>query len=161
MKEQQKYLEVMENTPAPSADKNGKNYNRLTVKPLAGAIVNPITGEFVPVIDMKARTGSFNQYEESYLLEGQSDLAFEAKAGTLLPGAIVTRSVPPYSFENKEGEEIHAETYTTIVFGDTTQVEVFENAVKAAFKSNGHDMEDIVIEETEQVAEIAEQPVEA
>ena len=154
-----KYLEILSNVPAENEDKNGKNYNRVTVRPLAGAITNPITGEVVPVVDMKARTGSFNQYEDSYLTPGQEDPAFSAKEGTLLPGAIISRSCTPYSFENKDGEMVNAESYTTIVFGDTSDEALFENNVKATFKANDHELEETIeIEETPVVAELEKVP---
>ena len=147
-----KFLEILSNVPAEDADKNGKNYNRVTVRPLAGAITNPITGEVVPVIDMKARVGSFNQYEDSYLTPGQEDPAYSAKEGTLLPGTIVSRSCPHYSFENKDGETVEADSYTTIVFGDTSDEKLFEAQVRSTFKSNDHELEE-EIEITEEVAE--------
>lgn len=140
-------------------DKNGKNYKRISTKPLAGTMIDPTSGEVVPVIDMTAREVSFNQYEENYLDES-TDPAYNAPIGSLLPGAIISKSVEDYSFTNNEGDEINASTYTTAVFGDTSDEKLFQANIFAAFRRAEHMLEgdpqsEITVEEE------ASKPVEA
>jgi len=121
-------------------DKNGMNYKRLSARPLASSMVDPMTGEVHPIIDLTAREVSFNQYEENYL-DGSKDPAYDAPIGTLIPGAVVSKSVEDYSFENSEGETIDASSYTTAVFGDTSDEKLFETAIFAAFRRAEHPLE--------------------
>jgi len=122
-----------------AVDKNGRNYKRISVKPLAGTRIDPVTGEINPVIDLTAREVSFNQYEESYL-DGSKDPAYNAPVGTLIPGKIISKSVEEYSFINAEGDEVTASSYTTAVFGDDTDKELFHNNILAAFRRAGHQL---------------------
>lgn len=151
----QKFVKVVSNEPGlNSPDKNGRAYRTIKVQPLASTITDPSTGEVLPVIDMNSRPGTFNQWEDSYLIDGP-DLAYNAQPGTLIPGAVVTRGVEPYSFIDKDGIEVtDKETYTTLVFGDTSDEVAWETAVKTAFRRADHQLlDDDYVAVEEQVIE--------
>lgn len=126
-------LKITANVPVAKADVNGKQYNRVSVEALPKHCVDPVTGEIFEQLDMKARGGSFNQYKDSYLNEGHSDLAYNAKIGTRIEGKVVQRKVEEYSFQDKNDETVTTDKYTTIVFGDTADEALFEDAVEKAF----------------------------
>ncbi len=142
-------------------DVNTNDFKRITVKPLAGTYTDPATGEVHPIIDMNAREVSFNQYKESYL-DGSMDPAYNAPIKTLIPGAIISKSVEDYSFTNLEGEVIEASSYTTAVFGDTTDVKLFESNIFAAFRRAKHQLEEDTFVSAKQNIEVdATNPIEA
>jgi len=163
MKNSKNYLQVIE-VSETREDVNAKVYKRIIASALPGVIEHPVTGEMVPVIEMNARKVSFNQYEESYL-DGSTDPAFNAPVGSLLPGAVVTKIVEPYSFEvtNKttgEVETITTTNYSTAVFGDTSEAELFQTAIFAAFRNNSHPLEGDPFVAKETQIELTEEPTE-
>ena len=143
-------LKVTANVPAAKPDINGKKYNRVSVEALPKHCVDPVTGEVFEQLDMKARGGSFNQYEDSYLNEGHPDLAYNAKIGTRIEGKVVQRKVEEYSFQDKEDETVTTDKYTTIVFGNTADEALFEDEVKRVFEN----ADKVLIEQEEKTAPI-------
>lgn len=124
-------------------DKNGKNYKTVSLTEVVmmktpfGEIMKPAS---------QTRTRNINAYEESYLngkeQPGYSDPIFDPKnplKGGLFMGSIETRMVQEYDIESADGSIRAVDKYTTVVFGDSDSPS-FEADVKAAFKSQGHEI---------------------
>lgn len=126
-------------------DKNGKDYKTVTFTEVVmmqtpfGLIQKPAN---------QSRSRNTNRYAESYLdgkeEVGFSDPIFSAKnpaKGGIYQGSIETRNVAPYPItDTRTGEERMVSTYTTLVFGDTDSP-AYETLVKAAFKSQNHEID--------------------
>jgi len=146
-------------------DKNENTYRRVELSPLSGMMFNPTVGKNMPVIDYDANHVSFNQYEESYL-DGKEEKLYSAEIGTILPGKIIKKTVPEYSWIDKEtGEEKSATVRSLAVFGDTTDKATFDANIVREFARNGYELatteevqleDNIVVEE-----EAAEVPAES
>ena len=157
-------------------DKNDVNYKTFRAKENNHIMMfDPAAGKEVSVLNPAARETGVNQWEKSYdsSLKGQSDPFYDAKIGDRLAGAIVTRSCPEYGIVDEEsGEERTVDSYTTVVFGDTSDEQAFEIAILKAFKRNSHDLaglpqEQIILDAVEEEAteeyleETEEEPADA
>jgi hypothetical protein len=114
-------------------DKNGRNYKLVTFQtPQHKEVVDETTGEIM-LVRMPARTSSITRYEESYL-DDKMQYLYDAEVGEKVPGAIVTRSVKEYEIDGRP-----VSMYSTVVLGITNEPS-FDSAVKSAFKSAGHEI---------------------
>lgn len=119
-------------------DKNNKEYNVVTVQnPQFKVEVNQLTGE-VETILTRALTSTATAYHESYL-DGAPEWLTAAKVGVMIEGRVEKRAVPQYEFTGRDSQPVLSNTYSCVVFGDTSQ-ENWENLVKATFRRNGHQM---------------------
>jgi hypothetical protein len=123
-------------------DKNGRNYKTVTFKERAmlqtpfGPMPKPLS---------QCRSTSLNQYEENYL--GQPDAGYNAplfnerdpQRGGYFEGKIETRQVQEYDITDSKGDTRTVNTYTTVIFGDTTSPS-WDSIVKSAFKSRKHEI---------------------
>ena len=107
----------------------------------------------VPKPSSQCLSTSTNCYEENYL--GKMDLGwaepiFNSKtplAGGIYEGAICQRPVKEYEIVGQDGTVRQVSTYKTVVFGNTDSP-AFESLVKQAFKSKGHEIIEVVKEES-------------
>ncbi len=127
---------------AVKQDKNGRNYKTVTftervmMQTAFGLLEKPLS---------QCRSTSLNQYERNYLDQvdpGYSAPIFNPKnpnAGGYFEGKIETRNVREYDIEGRDGGIRTVNTYTTVVFGDTTSP-AWDSTVNSAFKSKGHEV---------------------
>jgi dihydroorotate dehydrogenase len=85
---------------------------------------------------MPARTSSITRYQESYL-DDKMQYMYDAAVDEKIPGAIVTRKVNEYEIDGNP-----VSRYTTVVLGMTND-EGFEAEIARAFKSAGHDLNEV------------------
>ena len=140
------------------SDKNGRAYKTCTFSKLTKReVIVPGVGKIL--VDDQARETSVNLYEERYL-DNKMDYGFNTPVNTAtesyLLGDIVTRKVAPYainSVDRTTGEvtERMVDTFTTVVFGDTSDAAAFEAIIRNTFKSRGHQ----VASDSAIVAEVA------
>jgi hypothetical protein len=124
-------------------DKNGKTYRMVTLQnPVYKTTVDPSTGEIRTILT-PALKASHTAYDESYL-DGTPEWLCSAKPGDLVEGRVEKRAVEQYEFTGRDGDQRLANSYTSVVFGDTTQAN-WEDLVKAAFERNGHKLAESVI----------------
>lgn len=117
-------------------DKNGRNYKLITFQsPQHREVVDVTTGE-ITLVRVPARTSSITRYEESYL-DDKMQYMYDAAVGEKIPGAIVTRKVNEYEIDGNP-----VSRYTTVVLGMTND-EGFEAEITRAFKSAGHDLNEV------------------
>lgn len=139
-----KFLKVT-NVSEVKEDKNDVAYKTLRAKAEAFFMIHdPETNKMERVLNPAAKETAFNQWEKSYdsKLNGAPDAAYEAKVGSRLAGTIVTRKVPSYEITDSDSGEVKTvDSYTTAVFGDTSEEEAFEIATLATFKRNGHEID--------------------
>jgi len=117
-------------------DSKDRTYKRVECAPLSSMMFNPIVGRDMPIIDPSINPVSFNQHADPFD-EGKADKLYNTPVGTILPGKIVKKAVPPYSFADKvTGEMKTVEVRTLAVFGDTSDVETFKTNIIAEFNRN-------------------------
>ena len=116
----------------PLEDKNGKEYK----------VIEFSTPDFIMLEGMKVRVEpkktSITRYAETYL-DNKPHFGYDSKVGNAFLGDIVTREVPTYVILSKEGGEREVNSYSTVVFGDSTSSD-FELKVKREFKNAGHEI---------------------
>ena len=125
-------------------DKNQRNYKTVMfsevvmMKTPFGEVLKPAS---------QTRTRAHNAYEKSYLNDkeqpGYSDSIFDPRnpsKGGLFQGEIVSAMVEPYDIiDTRTGEVKVVDKYTAIVFGDSDSPS-FKSDIRAAFKSQGHNI---------------------
>lgn len=128
---------------APTPDKNSRNYKGVTFTEVV--MMNTPFGTFQKPLS-QSRSNKINCYEKSYLNEkpelGYHDPIFDPKKpqnGGMFQGSIETRNVETYDITDLKGDTRSVNTFTTVVFGDTTSP-AYETLVKAAFKAKGHEL---------------------
>jgi hypothetical protein len=124
----------------PREDKNNKTFKMITLQNPAYKMIEKadiVTGEVKKMLVLTpALKASHTAYKESYL-DGAPEWLDSAKVGDLIEGRIERKAVEPYEFTGREGETKIANSYTCVVFGDSSQVN-WDDLVKAAFERNGH-----------------------
>jgi len=125
-------------------DRNTRNYKTVT---FTEAVMMQTPWGLVPKPSTQCVSTKINCYEENYLGRedaGYNDPVFDSSnpsAGGIFMGAIPQRMVEEYEITSSDGGVRQVETYKTVVFGDTTSPS-WENTVKAAFRSRGHEIID-------------------
>ena len=123
-------------------DRNTRNYKTVT---FTEAVMMQTPWGLVPKPSTQCVSTKINCYEQNYLGKedpGYNDPIFDARnpsAGGIFMGAIPQRMVEEYEIVSADGSVREVETYKTVVFGDTASPS-WENTVKAAFKSRGHEV---------------------
>jgi len=119
-------------------DKNTRNYRQVFMQ---GPGVEYITLPNGKTIEAKTavKETSINAYEQSYL-DDKPEFAWNLKPGDMVLGSIATRAVEPYAIPTPEGEDRIVDTYSRIVFGDTSNAAAYEAAVNREFKAQGHEV---------------------
>ena len=121
-----------------ATDKNSEQYKKITVQDDPRGFIQLPNGEWEEFTKL-SRTTSVNAWE------GRRDGMWSLEEGKKTPGKIVTREVPAYEIiDNATGDVREATRYTAIVFGDTSDKESFEAAVRATFARNGHNIDEVV-----------------
>lgn len=120
-------------------DKNDNNYKSVAFSTNGVEIIDGVQVFTTPKIN------SVNLFEKSYLPsnKGAEDFGYSQAIGSAFLGDIVTMKVQtPYSIPDAkvEGGERIVDTYTTVVFGDTSAAN-WETVVRSAFRSKGHPIE--------------------
>ena len=123
-------------------DRNTRNYKTVT---FTEAVMMQTPWGLVPKPSTQCVSTKINCYEENYLGKedpGYNDPIFDPKnpsAGGIFMGAIPQRAVEEYDIVSSDGTVRQVEVYKTVVFGDTSSPS-WENTVKAAFRSRGHEI---------------------
>jgi hypothetical protein len=125
-------------------DRNTRNYKTVT---FTEAVMMQTPWGLVPKPSTQCVSTKINCYEENYLGKedaGYNDPVFDPKNpsnGGIFMGAIPQRMVEEYEITSSDGGVRQVETFKTVVFGDTSSPS-WENTVKAAFRSRGHEIID-------------------
>jgi len=123
-------------------DRNTRNYKTVT---FTEAVMMQTPWGLVAKPSTQCVSTKINCYEQNYLGKedpGYNDPIFDARnpsAGGIFMGAIPQRMVEAYEIVSADGSVREVESYKTVVFGDTASPS-WENTVKAAFKSRGHEV---------------------
>jgi len=123
-------------------DKNERNYKTVT---FTEAVMMQTPWGLVPKPSTQCVSTKINCYEENYLGKedpGYNDQIFDPQnpsLGGIFMGAIPQRQVEEYEIVSSDGTVRQVEVYKTVVFGDTTSPS-WENTVKSAFRSRGHEV---------------------
>lgn len=140
---------IIVNREVRKSTANGKNYAYLRVSgPEEETFVLP--GNKVVTAKKEARETGTIAWEQNNLPTPTQDFGWTLSKGDTVMGAIVTRSVAPYTIPDND---VQVNTYSCVVFGDTRNTQEFENKVKQAFKNAGHSL--TAVEYTPIVAETA------
>jgi len=123
-------------------DKNGREYNLVSVETPSKVATLSATGEKIAV-KVKNRASAFTAYKESYLND-KPEFGWDLVKGDHIAGNLETRQVLPYDIEGTDGTIREANSYTAIVLGDTDSPS-FAIEVAKAFKAAD---KTIVVEET-------------
>lgn len=119
-------------------DKNGREYNRATLRtmPTANEWTDPNTGVVYQMLEPGVTTRAIG-YQVPYLFEADDtaavpDYLWDARPNMVIKGTIITRQVMPYEIDGNTRN-----TATVFVQGDFTSDAAFESAVKMAFERSG------------------------
>lgn len=137
------------NREVRTSEKTGNQYAYLRVK---GDDIETfvLPGGRIITAKKEARETGTIAWEQNNLPTPTKDFGWDLKAGDVAMGAIVTRTVSPYTIP---GNEEQVSTYSCVVFGDTRNTEEFEAKVRQAFKTAGHPLNAVVNTPVEMIAE--------
>lgn len=124
---------VIEQVSEVLADKNGRAYKKITLAtPDEIRMYNEDTGEIVKVVGNR-KTAVVTSYEKTYLND-EPDMLWNKDVGTNLLGDVVTMPVA----EEYKIDENTVNKYTCFVNGDSSDAVLWFQAIKKAFRNNGH-----------------------
>lgn len=119
-------------------DKNGREYNRATLRtmPTANEWTDPATGVVYQMLEPGVTTRAIG-YKVPYLFEADDtaavpDYLWDARPNMVIKGTIITRQVMPYEIDGNSRN-----TATVFVQGEYASDAGFESAVKMAFERSG------------------------
>lgn len=133
-------LVIKTNQTEVKQDKNGRNYKTVTFSEVR-YVDTPFGQMLMPAT--QAKSTKINCYENNYL--GKQDPGYaepifnqsNAALGGWFMGSIETRKVEEFDIPSDDGGSRTVNTFTTVVFGDTSSPS-YESAVKSTFSSKGH-----------------------
>jgi hypothetical protein len=118
------------------ADKNGREYRQVFFKGNDVRYIQLPNGKFITA-KQEVKETSINAYSKTYL-DDKPSFAWGLNVNDVVLGSVVTREVMPYDItDQRTGEVRTVNTYSRIVFGDTTSP-AYNAAVKREFSSQGH-----------------------
>lgn len=128
-------IKEQESTVIPDTNQN-------PYKKVVFSTVEKVETPLGDIIVKGSKVGKKNCWETSYIGNLTEQEAFKAPIyngnpaqGGVFLGDIVTREVPEYEIDG-----MPRNTYTAVVFGNTTNAEAFELEVKRTFMSAGHNL---------------------
>lgn len=142
-------------------DKNGIQY--AVIKFAERSVTKTPFGE-LPTPVAQCKSGTKVCWETSYIENKLEEELFKsplfnekdpAKGGWFL-GAVVTAKVPTYYIDENE-----VDTYTCVVFGDTTDIISFEKETKRTFLAAGHNLDYVSVQKELVKDEVVEDEVES
>lgn len=125
-------------------DKNQRNFKSCTFSHPNQEFID-IPGVGKVQAQVLTRETTISLWEKSYLNE-KEQFGYSAPVDTYFLGGVETRFVEPYDVPDKskgnEGKFRKAQSFTTVVFGDSSNLIAYEQATRATFKARGHQIVD-------------------